>query len=1137
MATYIPGVPSYLPEVKPFTPDYKFLSNVLDVKTAKYETNHKQLNDLYNKVVYGDLSRQDTKEMRDQYADNLAPKLQQISGMDLSMMQNVEAAKALFTPFFEEDIIVKDLVTTKQYKDQMQYADLLKNSSNDEQRRMYWQTGIMKMQYEMDDFVSASETDALKMGLPKYTPKSDLYNMAMKYLGESELGTDVITTISDDGEWLIHRKNGDLITNQALNMVQKALKNDPLVVDAYHADAFVKSRQYADKGIEDGRFSNIDQGQNAWAREKITEVEAEIEKRQRALEEKKGKSNSKNEAWNKQQAQEGIIKDSGEERLKNENVSELEVLRQKIKENKLLLENQPQSEKDFKTTGNYKSEDTKSLLYRAYSLMMNLGMESDLQAAAIDYSTKDMMSKLEPTPFQKHKFEMRKLETQHEYKKEEMRLGDEYKRGQIELEASLKGSSFLQDAFDFLKSSVSTAMKGAITGGQFDEDGVNIQDYIDEQEMVLVDKHLEVENQEVDLLLGAMHEQQVALNQGNGNITIDGIGTMTVQEMKKELLNPNGAVKKEYRDVFDNLYQELGNSLNNIDPETIANGQGAPILGGAGGIEGFIKTQKNYDVLKKQSQQLDNQKQALYKTAYDNLTKAVTLSFAETEEGTAYNELLKKATAAGMPLMFYKNEDGTYGRYTEAQYQQAYKDWFDTGESRRLGLSVEGVYVEGFDDRGFFKGDEHEQSWSDASNRMANLGEGATLSAQYKESGPWAGYGGDKPTSIVSEYNGPMLFSKERSDQQASSFYNMMNKLGDLAIRSKLESEHAKIYKKDAKDKDKYKYAEYAPMFNTYDVKQGLIGVDPANMTAGEILNNPVYTAQLDPRSPSKEGVEFLKYIDKHVNSDTTPPTLILNSVGFNEIQSGDDFFNNDPDEDILTASDDIDSEQLSLGESLYNQYVMDLTKRRSTDSKSLTDYPIASITYFPSWTSQSENLDSKYAGYTITLSDEYMSSLRKEGGILQGKGDYGNVLSVVIKKDVDVNPKKYGDFNFSYVASEIASNPKHSFSRAIPGGGSFAITQDLNGGYNVSYQVMQFNSENGNFDSAEFTEKMMNDRGESLTQSNRRQVDDYMEAYRAKLIDYSRLNIQARKAWMKANPDKVIKDLRNIDYRFSNKF
>ena len=180
MATYIPGVGSYLPDFRPFTPDYKFLSNVLDTKTNRYNTNYKAINDLYSKVVYGDLSRGDTQEMRDQYAENLGPKLQQISGMDLSVMQNAQAAQSIFKPFFEDDLIVKDLVTTRHYKNEMSYANMLQNSPDREQREMYWTTGIQKMKYQMEDFINASQDQALNMAVPKYTPDADLYEMAMK---------------------------------------------------------------------------------------------------------------------------------------------------------------------------------------------------------------------------------------------------------------------------------------------------------------------------------------------------------------------------------------------------------------------------------------------------------------------------------------------------------------------------------------------------------------------------------------------------------------------------------------------------------------------------------------------------------------------------------------------------------------------------------------------------------------------------------------------------------------------------------------------------------------------------------------------------------------------------------------------
>ena len=49
MATYIKGVNSYLPDIQPFTPDYKFLSAVLDTRTSKYDANFQAANDYITK--------------------------------------------------------------------------------------------------------------------------------------------------------------------------------------------------------------------------------------------------------------------------------------------------------------------------------------------------------------------------------------------------------------------------------------------------------------------------------------------------------------------------------------------------------------------------------------------------------------------------------------------------------------------------------------------------------------------------------------------------------------------------------------------------------------------------------------------------------------------------------------------------------------------------------------------------------------------------------------------------------------------------------------------------------------------------------------------------------------------------------
>ena len=62
MANYIKGEKNYYPEIKPFTPDYKFLSATLDARENKYLAGWQATNDLYSRV-YSDLSHSENQEL------------------------------------------------------------------------------------------------------------------------------------------------------------------------------------------------------------------------------------------------------------------------------------------------------------------------------------------------------------------------------------------------------------------------------------------------------------------------------------------------------------------------------------------------------------------------------------------------------------------------------------------------------------------------------------------------------------------------------------------------------------------------------------------------------------------------------------------------------------------------------------------------------------------------------------------------------------------------------------------------------------------------------------------------------------------------------------------------------------------
>ena len=147
MSTYIPGVEDYIPQAKPFTPDYKFLSDVLAIRQDRYDKNYKHLNDIYGKVVYADLLRAENKNVRDQYAEQLSPRIKQLTGLDLSLQENVDAAYGLFKPFYEDEKIIHDLTASATLKNQYNKMNSFKSSPIRKVREQYWDYGKKGLDY------------------------------------------------------------------------------------------------------------------------------------------------------------------------------------------------------------------------------------------------------------------------------------------------------------------------------------------------------------------------------------------------------------------------------------------------------------------------------------------------------------------------------------------------------------------------------------------------------------------------------------------------------------------------------------------------------------------------------------------------------------------------------------------------------------------------------------------------------------------------------------------------------------------------------------------------------------------------------------------------------------------------------
>lgn len=572
MATYVPGAETYLPDIKPFTPDYKFLSAVLDTRQDRYNTNWKATNDLYNKVVYADLSRTDTKEQRDQYINQLAPSLEKISGMDLSLAQNVDAAKSVFAPFFEDDLIVSDIMHTTNYRKEMDYANRLMGNADDALRNNYSEDGVKGLQYHMDDFINASPDKAIKMGLPKFVENANIMEMSQKILGEMKpplkmkidhYGTNPDGTVNTD--WIITEQNGNLVTGPALQYIQKALLDDPRIQRHYQNQAFVRGRDFAAEGMANGMFATKEEGQAAWASETIARIEKQneyyLKKDIKAL----ANAEDVNVRWNNYKADNGIVPGSDDDKAMQGEMSSYEATKAALDAKFKVQEISKSPVKDFEGT-----------LNKAYNLLMHNNISKEMQAAAQEYGARDMEYTMKVNEYAKQQkqfqFDMAKIEAQGQNAKELAML-----KGQIDYNlAEAKGEIVPVSPIQQVGGG-GTASVGNATNADFpvDENGNPdpntdaylklTQDYAASR-TIARDKQLDVATGILTFLNPAGEKDNSGKPTQKYTIKVGGQNfTGSIDQIKTKLGEKTADGSYKYSTDIDNLYQTQSKILN--DPK------------------------------------------------------------------------------------------------------------------------------------------------------------------------------------------------------------------------------------------------------------------------------------------------------------------------------------------------------------------------------------------------------------------------------------------------------------------------------------------------------------------------------------------------------------------------------------------
>jgi len=1025
MATYVPGAKNILPDIQPFTPDYKFLSAVLDVRQDRYSTNFKATNDVYNKVVYADLSRQDNKERRDQYVDNLAPSLEKIAGMDLSLAQNADSAKAVFAPFFEDKLMVRDVVFTSAYRKEMDYANRLLDSQNREQREKWWGPGVKALQYKMDDFVNATPDQALNFGLPKYVEDADLVETAQKILGEMKPPLKMKVTVSKknpdgtiDPMWNIEQQNGDLVVGTAKEYLMKTLQDDPRIQRAYQTQSYVQSRDFAAEGIAAGDFTSVQEGQQAWAAETISRIEANNNARLSKTQAKVQELENINLRWDDYHKNNGIIPGSDQDKTMKKQMNAYEAMKAELNNQ---LQVQDLARKPI-------GEGSQASLNRAYQLLMGANMMGDMITAAKIFSMREFEAKLVETPFSKYKYK-KTLQDYAARNAKDLEQLKQFNRRQLakekgELMFDEQGNSLYKILNDERKRAGDAAATNAKS-----KDGKPNPDFDVVYEETIAAYNTKTDklySDKVDAIAKYMTMLEPNGNDGSQRYSYtDASGkvfTGTIEEVKQTLIGPTRMASnlsatggfsrqeknfaaKANEEIINKLYDEYsGQMYNSTDLEAK--------YPGIQGSKSFLSLRQGMQALDGEEVKLSQFLKGALRIQKQTYDGARTKTFAEDSDAKGFDE-------NGMPGIWEKLDDGTFFPMTRKQHGDMAVKLAKEGKLTNYNAS-------GWDnnnDKKYLKNEPQQQEWYNYVPETVTLPNGKTRTVMNHvystlEEGRIKGSTKSFKTGViyfVDDETGERVRATERQSRRN---YTRAKVIDEKSIRN----EAGEFYQAEKKNMNQALTGNYGDAYKTATLESMMRGASESN--AG-LSSNPTYIADIDAKGLNPFADQMAADLFRQMSE------LEARGIAPKYIQGS---LNDFEDSDLS------DAEAFNVGEEVLKMFRADLVSYLSNpkSSNTLSSIPRATIEYSPVYGAPADG-DKTTAGYRIIFNKDWLAS-KVKGGADPTK-QYGSIkssdfeslengVSVVFEQTDDISPRSnMQSLEFSSpILAEIAANPNNYY-------------------------------------------------------------------------------------------------------------
>jgi hypothetical protein len=275
MASYIQGVQDNIEKVRPPQANLQFEAQLLQARQSKYDAGHKKLSDQYGKILNSGLTREDNIKARDDFFKLIDGDLRKVAGMDLSLESNVTKAQNVFSQVYENDYLVKDMVWTKNFQNEMKRAESFKNCVDPEKcGGEYWDGGIKYMQYKKQEFAETDNADSLNFSNAEYVPYNNVMAKAQKAAKDADLN---ITIDQVTGNYKVTTKNGDLLTQPLTALFEGLFAENPGLQKQFEVESYNERKDWASNKMRSGDYGTMQEAEVGYITEGAKNMQKQVD--------------------------------------------------------------------------------------------------------------------------------------------------------------------------------------------------------------------------------------------------------------------------------------------------------------------------------------------------------------------------------------------------------------------------------------------------------------------------------------------------------------------------------------------------------------------------------------------------------------------------------------------------------------------------------------------------------------------------------------------------------------------------------------------------------------------------------------------------------------------------------------------